>query len=108
MLPRLKCQTLPLLTSDAVGRAYGASAMLTTYYVLQAFCEKERLSFIETSALESINVESAFKKILTEIYHIVSKKAIAADDTAPQVNQGTPIAIAEPPANEGKKKSGCC
>ena len=53
----------------------------------QAFCERERLSFIETSALESVNVESAFKKILTEIYHIVSKKAIAADDTAPQVNQ---------------------
>ena len=54
---------------------------------VQAFCEKERLSFIETSALESVNVESAFKKILTEIYHIVSKKAIAADDSAPQVNQ---------------------
>ena len=95
------------MSDDAV-RACGANAMMTTCCLLQAFCEKERLSFIETSALESINVESAFKKILTEIYHIVSKKAIAADDTAPQVNQGTPIAIAEPPANEGKKKSGCC
>ena len=36
------------------------------------------LSFIETSALESTNVEAAFQKILTEIYHIVSKKALAA------------------------------
>jgi Ras-related protein Rab-11A len=42
----------------------------------QAFCEKEGLSFIETSALESTNVEKAFQQILTEIYHIVSKKAI--------------------------------
>lgn len=38
-----------------------------------AFCEKEALSFIETSALESTNVEAAFQQILTEIYHIVSK-----------------------------------
>ena len=40
----------------------------------QQFCEKEGLSFIETSALESTNVELAFQRILTEIYHIVSKK----------------------------------
>ena len=44
----------------------------------QQFCEKEGLSFIETSALESTNVELAFQRILTEIYHIVSKKVRAA------------------------------
>lgn len=42
----------------------------------QQFCEKEGLSFIETSALESTNVELAFQRILTEIYHIVSKKSL--------------------------------
>jgi len=47
----------------------------------QAFCEKENLSFIETSALESTNVEEAFKKILTEIYHIVSKKSLASEES---------------------------
>jgi len=31
------------------------------------------LSFTETSALESTNVEAAFQETLTEIYHIVSK-----------------------------------
>jgi hypothetical protein len=46
----------------------------------KAFCEKEGLSFIETSALESTNVEQAFQRILTEIYHIVSKKALASED----------------------------
>ena len=47
---------------------------------MQSFCEREGLSFIETSALEATNVEQAFQRILTEIYHIVSKKALAAED----------------------------
>lgn len=46
----------------------------------QAFCEREGLSFIETSALEATNVETAFQRILTEIYHIVSKKALASEE----------------------------
>lgn len=50
-----------------------------------AYCEKEGLSFIETSALESTNVEKAFHQILEEIYRIVSKKAIDADDKGSKV-----------------------
>lgn len=46
----------------------------------QAFCEREGLSFIETSALEATNVEKAFQQTLTEIYHIVSKAKLAAPD----------------------------
>lgn len=52
----------------------------------QGYCEKEGLSFIETSALESTNVEKAFHQILTEIYHIVHKKAIDADDKGSKVS----------------------
>eukprot|EP01111_Echinosteliopsis_oligospora_P005591 TRINITY_DN1904_c0_g1_i1.p1 TRINITY_DN1904_c0_g1~~TRINITY_DN1904_c0_g1_i1.p1 ORF type:complete len:219 (+),score=44.46 TRINITY_DN1904_c0_g1_i1:92-748(+) len=37
------------------------------------FSEKNKLSFIETSALDSSNVESVFQNILTEIYHIMSR-----------------------------------
>lgn len=73
----------------------------------QAFCEKEGLSFIETSALESTNVEMAFQKILTEIYHIVSKKALAAEDSAPRPGEGTKIVVTEP-TSEAVKKSSCC
>lgn len=51
-----------------------------------AYCEKEGLSFIETSALESTNVEKAFHQILEEIYRIVSKKAIDADDRGSKVS----------------------
>nr|GMC76831.1 ras-related protein YPT3 [Ipomoea batatas] len=42
--------------------------------------ESEALYFMETSALEATNVENAFTEVLTQIYHVVSKKAIDAGD----------------------------
>lgn len=45
----------------------------------KAFAEKNSLSFIETSALDSTNVETAFQQILTDIYQIVSRKQMAND-----------------------------
>lgn len=44
------------------------------------FAERENLFFMETSALEATNVETAFQTVLTEIYRIVSKKALVAND----------------------------
>jgi len=44
------------------------------------FAEKNKLSFIETSALDSSNVELAFQNILTEIYHIMSRPPPLADN----------------------------
>merc|ERR1719440_1687635 len=41
-----------------------------------SFAEQHNLSFIETSALDSTNVETAFHNILTEIYRIVSQKQL--------------------------------
>ncbi len=58
----------------------------------QAFCEREGLSFIETSALEATNVETAFQRILTEIYHIVSKKALASEEGPAAVSGGAELA----------------
>ncbi|KAF9580080.1 Ras- protein Rab-11B, partial [Lunasporangiospora selenospora] len=40
------------------------------------FATENGLSFIETSALDSSNVELSFQRILTEIYRIVSNKAL--------------------------------
>lgn len=72
-----------------------------------AFAERENLSFIETSALEATNVELAFQQILTEIYHIVSKKALGAEEAGaggPAAGQSIDVAaLAEPP-----KSSRCC
>ena len=44
------------------------------------FAERENLFFMETSALEAINVENAFMTVLTEIYRIVSKKNLVANE----------------------------
>lgn len=75
-----------------------------------AFCEKEGLSFIEASALEGSNVDEAFHKILAEIYHIVSKKALAADGAggAGGPGEGTRIVVTDTAAGGGAKKSACC
>ena len=75
-----------------------------------SFPEKNNLSFIETSALDSTNVEEAFKNILTEIYRIVSQKQIAdraAHDESPGNNV---VDISVPPTTDGQRpnKLQCC
>ena len=42
----------------------------------RAYAERNQLSFIETSALDSTNVEAAFTNSLTEIYRSVSTRFI--------------------------------
>ncbi|KAH9562107.1 hypothetical protein CY35_05G056000 [Sphagnum magellanicum] len=75
----------------------------------QAFSEKEGLSFIETSALESTNVEKAFQRILTEIYRIVSKKALASEEsTATGPGEGTAIVVGQDTDSTDLKKKGTC
>ena len=64
----------------------------------QQLAEKEGLSFLETSALEALNIENAFHTILTEIYHIISKKALAAQEAANTAGppiQGTSINVSD-------------
>lgn len=72
-----------------------------------ALAEKHGLSFIETSALDSTNVELAFQRILTEIYNIVGggkvldkkeQQAIAEETETVQIT----------PQKEEKKAGGCC
>lgn len=75
----------------------------------EAFCEKEGLSFIETSALDATNVEQAFHRILTEVYKIMSKKSLGAGgDGAAGPGQGQKIIVTDQQPTESKKSSCGC
>ncbi|KAK9014869.1 hypothetical protein V6N11_006007 [Hibiscus sabdariffa] len=75
----------------------------------KSFAEQESLYFMETSALEATNVENAFAEVLTQIYHIMSKKAMetseeGANSAAP--SKGEKIDIGKDVSV--MKKGGCC
>uniref|UniRef100_A0A2N9GJE5 Uncharacterized protein n=1 Tax=Fagus sylvatica TaxID=28930 RepID=A0A2N9GJE5_FAGSY len=77
----------------------------------QEFAERENLFFMETSALEATNVETAFFTILTEIYRIISKKALAANDELDSIGnsgllKGTKIIV--PGQEQDSRSKGCC
>merc|ERR1712004_49175 len=69
----------------------------------KSFAEKNNLSFIETSALDSTNVETAFHNILTDVYRIVSTRA--PSDSSGGV--GGPIVI-PPTLTETPSRGPCC
>ncbi|KAF7804115.1 transcription factor bHLH130-like [Senna tora] len=75
----------------------------------QEFAQRENLFFMETSALESTNVETAFITILTEIYRIISRKTLTANGEAgPNSFKGSVIVVPNPDGDAGGKKGGCC
>jgi Ras-related protein Rab-11A len=76
----------------------------------QGYAEKEKLSYIETSALEATNVEAAFQMILGDIYRTISKKSISGPEEANGktngVKEGKTIDVS---ATEGYgAKKSCC
>ncbi|KAF4321140.1 hypothetical protein JM18_004559 [Phytophthora kernoviae] len=77
-----------------------------------AFAEKNNLAFIETSALEATGVDTAFQRILTEIYKLMSRKTIQAEENATaSLPTGNSIAITSENTTDNqkkKKKSTCC
>jgi len=73
----------------------------------KAFAAENGLSFIETSALDSSNVESAFQNILTEIYRIVSNKALEADNPI-KPRDGETIIVPTSQDNSEKAGAKCC
>ncbi|KAK7846982.1 ras-related protein raba4c [Quercus suber] len=77
------------------------------------FAERENLFFMETSALEATNVESAFLTILTEIYRIISKKALIANDEHESGGNsslltGTKIVVPGQEPVEPVRRFSCC
>ncbi|MCO5592204.1 hypothetical protein L7F22_046202 [Adiantum nelumboides] len=76
------------------------------------FAEKEGLFFLETSALEATNVESSFLMVLTEIYRIVSKKSLIANEEQgtgkTALLTGTKIVLPTEGQEVPIAKKGCC
>jgi Ras-related protein Rab-11A len=90
-----------------------------------SFAEKHDLAFIETSALDCTGVEIAFHRILTEIYHVVSRKNAASKGNASsngadsrassgvgpsgvKAGEALVITASEAKTGEQKSRSSCC
>jgi len=76
-----------------------------------AFAEKHGIAFIETSALDSSNVETAFHKVITEIYQQLNKRQAAAGSdagAAKKLGDGDVIRIEKEKKDETKKRNSCC
>ncbi|GAO46404.1 hypothetical protein G7K_0635-t1 [Saitoella complicata NRRL Y-17804] len=77
----------------------------------KAFAAENGLSFIETSALDASNVELAFQNILTEIYRIVSSKALdSGGEGGVRPGAGETISVTPAPGGDENKVGGgkCC
>ncbi|KAL1834134.1 hypothetical protein DCAR_0104301 [Daucus carota subsp. sativus] len=73
-----------------------------------AFAERENTFFMETSALEALNVESSFTEVLTQIYHVVSRKALDIGDDPAVLPKGQTLNIGGKDDVSAMKKGGCC
>ncbi|MCD7450973.1 Ras- protein RABA1d [Datura stramonium] len=75
----------------------------------KSFAEKESLYFMETSALEATNVDSAFAEVLTQIYQVVSSRKAMENGENGNGNvpsKGEKIDVGKEVSDV--KKSGCC
>jgi Ras-related protein Rab-11A/Ras-related protein Rab-11B len=71
-----------------------------------AFSEQHNLAFIETSALDASGVDTAFQRILTEIYRLMSRRNMSAEDggNAPKLSSGQTISLNA----DNKPRKNCC
>ncbi|XP_042485414.1 ras-related protein RABA1f-like isoform X1 [Macadamia integrifolia] len=74
----------------------------------KSFAERENNFFMETSALESMNVENAFTEVLTQIYRVVSRKALDIGDDPAALPKGQTINVGTKDDVSAVKKVGCC
>ncbi|KAH7544908.1 hypothetical protein FEM48_Zijuj01G0035800 [Ziziphus jujuba var. spinosa] len=74
----------------------------------KSFAERENTFFMETSALESLNVEDAFTEVLTQIYRVVSRKALDIGEDPAALPKGQTINVGTKDDVSAVKKVGCC
>nr|KJB61677.1 hypothetical protein B456_009G374600 [Gossypium raimondii] len=74
----------------------------------KAYAESENTFFMETSALESTNVEHAFTEVLTKIHHVISRKALEGGNDQTTLPKGQTINVGSRDDVSAVKKDGCC
>ncbi|KAF7226539.1 RAB11a, member RAS oncogene family, like [Nothobranchius furzeri] len=74
----------------------------------KSFAEKHGLSFLETSALDSSNVELAFQTILTAIYNIVSQRQMSGQGNSDFSPASNVVPITVEPTQSSSSKGSCC
>ncbi|CAN1177059.1 Ras-related protein RABA5a [Linum perenne] len=83
----------------------------------KALAEAQGLFFMETSALDSSNVASAFETVVKEIYNILSRKVISHQEQkkqdAPEMGNGKTVVLKRDDEEGGggpdtKQGGGCC
>ncbi|PWA45070.1 RAB11G [Artemisia annua] len=72
--------------------------------------EKEGLFFMETSALDSTNVKTAFEMVIREIYNNVGRKALNSDSYKAElsVNRVTLTNAGDDESKQNQSKYSCC
>lgn len=79
----------------------------------KSLAESQSLFFMETSALDSSNVNAAFQTIVKEIYNVLSKKVMQSQELKKDPSIGSKKTVVLDANPEEKKdelaqKSGCC
>lgn len=76
----------------------------------KSLAEAEGMFFIETSALDSTNVKTAFEIVIKEIYSNISRKALNSDSSKPELSMNR-VSLTSYGTDEPKKetsKFSCC
>lgn len=74
----------------------------------KSFAEVENLCFMETSALENLNVEEAFLEMITKIHEITSQKSLEAKNNEITSSLQGPKQIIQIDEVTATKKPYCC
>ncbi|KAG2238889.1 hypothetical protein Bca52824_089749 [Brassica carinata] len=74
----------------------------------KSFSERENVFLMETSALDATNVEEAFTHVLTQIYRVMSRKALDGTGDPTSLSTGQTIDIGSKDDVSAVKSSRCC
>ncbi|SCU86596.1 LAMI_0D02806g1_1 [Lachancea mirantina] len=75
------------------------------------FAQENQLLFTETSALNSENVDQAFRELISAIYQMVSKHQVDLNEygsSSGQAPKGPTISLTPAPHEKAKKGNNCC